>query len=180
MNSLTPEQDRTLKMYFQNARAYAGAIPLHAVELDHITITNSQIFVLGDVNRKTLPREQHWMWHQSKSKTTIPIQDGEVILTKLNPRRVKGYTTLPCPSYKLWICQIIDSRSRGELNFLWCEKGKMNQWANPPLVKTPKPSKTQDIMDVGDLAFLKEFVPMNVACELGWINPPPNNPIYFI
>ena len=158
-------------MYQRNAEAFTGAISLQALDINHITIANSQVFVVGNVNRKTLPREADWMWHQSKSKITTPIRGGQIIMTKLNPRKVKG-SSLPCPSYKLWVCQIIDGRSRGELNFLWCEKGKINSSAFPPLVKTtPRRSQTET-MSLSDLSFLSEFVPHEIACEFGWISAP--------
>jgi len=183
-NMLTPEQNRTVKVFTKNAQRAAGTktLPLSAVNLDDVTIANSQIFVIGDVNRKTLPREQHWMWHQSKSRVTTEIPNGRLILTKLNPRKLKE-TSKVCPSYKLWICQILDVTSKGDVHFVWCEKGKFNKWSAPPTTKRGKTEKKEqqssDTISIDDFAFLRDFVSEAVAMELGWMSAPMTAPVYF-
>jgi len=179
---LTPEQNRTVKVFMKNTQHATKTLPLSTVNLDDVTIANSQLFVTGDVNRKTLPREQHWMWHQSKSRVTVEIPNGKLILTKLNPRKLKESSKV-CPSYKLWICQILDVTSRGDTYFVWCEKGKLNKWSAPPTAKRGKQGKMEqpsdDTISIGDFTFLRDFVTPAVATELGWITAPVTAPVYF-
>merc|ERR1711879_212482 len=138
---------------------------------------NSQIFVRGRVNRKTLPHEKSWLWNQSKSKTVVPLNETEsVTIAKFNPRKHPRTTIKSQPAYKLWVCQITSPNELYQnLHFLWIEKGKESEAAAPPLVKTVKqPKKKSCTLKLSEFSFLREFMDPQVACQLGWYETTPS------
>lgn len=181
MNKLTPEQERALDICVNNLSNFTRSeiTPVAQLKIEQVSIANSQLFVDGKVNRKTLPHEAGWLWNQTKSKVEITINDHEkVIMAKFNPRKHPKAGIYSQPSYKLWVCQIISktkSFDNSQLNFLWVEKGKKDKFAPPPLVKkgtSPQPPVQE--LKLSDLSFLGEFVTPEVACQLGWEQNPQN------
>mmetsp|Transcript_51 Transcript_51/g.79 ORF Transcript_51/g.79 Transcript_51/m.79 type:complete len:180 (+) Transcript_51:233-772(+) len=173
MNPLTPEQRRAVTVFEDSYhQALTSAIRLADLSMDHITVCDSRVFIRGKVCRKNLPHELHWVWHQSKSKETVITRVGEIILTKLSPRKLAGVEQ--CPSYKLWICEILNSVT--PLFFIWCEKGKPDIFSPPPMIKPKRTSPRReggDPIAIEDLAFLRDFIDPTLARQFGWIRGEP-------
>ena len=170
MKPLTPEQRRAIAVFEANYQYNGSAIRISNVCLDQITVTDSKQFVIGKLNLRDLPHESHWVWHQSNSKRCVQTKFGDVIITKQTPRKLDR--TDRCPSYKLWMFEVV--HSAGPLYFIWCEKGKADIYASPPMarIRSPRQNNHQsDPIAVEDLAFLKDFIDPSLAIQFGWTCP---------
>ena len=158
---LSPEQTKAFDV-FKESLPSSDQLSVNKILPEHVFLTNSRIFVYGKIGRKSLPRDVHWVWNQSKSQKTIKLNGSDVTLYKLNPRKNSKDPNLRYPAYKLWVFTIKAPSGdvADNINFLWCEKGRTSMSAPEPLVpvQTPIGRIHPEEISLNQLVFLKEFM----------------------
>lgn len=114
-------------------------------------------------DKTKIPRQKHWTWNQSNTKTTAKLgEDTTVTFRKISPR--KKYLDLTAPKLKIWLYHIT-SETKEDSYFLWCEKGSNEQSAG---INTEIGVIFPQDVTTESLAFLSQFTDSVTAHELGW------------
>ena len=91
---------------------------------------------------------------------------------KLNPRKNSKDANLRYPAYKLWVFTLKSPTGEvaDNINFLWCEKGRVTMSAPEPLVpvQTSIGRIHPEEICLNQLTFLQEFMePASAQCLFG-------------
>lgn len=174
-DKLSPEQSKAFQEFKESLQRRLECTVARVLP-EHVFVTNSKVFIEGKICRKTLPKDSHWIWNQSKSQKTVSLGDGSAItMYKLNPRRKNKDQTQRHPAYKLWIISTVCQRDEDVLNFLWCEKGRATIDSPEPLVPvlTPIGRIQPEEISLEQLVFLREFMEPESAMNI-FDSPPPS------
>lgn len=154
---LFPEESRAVMILEQCLETINDLeIPRERLSIEEVTKHDNRIFTNGFVNTPNIPRQQAWIWNQSKGRKNITSSCKSVTACfyKLNTRKAK-HSTQESPKYKLWVFHLQTSIPiERTLTFFWCEKGDEPSPLNNELLE--------------ELSFLRPFVSYSCATQLGW------------
>ena len=148
---LTKEQKKAFGVflsYFSTANYNNHLYIEHIKELENIYITDLVFFTSCALETMELPKG-NWSWNKSRQTIDLLVNGILVSFYKLNARKIDE----PVARKKVWIFDITFPNSNQILHFYWCEKGDQIQTVQ---------------FGLHDLAFLKEFVPIDACSSLGW------------
>ena len=154
---LSREENLALNMLESNLPSVKSNLMLNPKELslEHVSTQGSTIFYNDHLKTSHIPREKHWKWNRSKGIVQISDASNQVFVTfyKLNARIIPP--GMKAPPYKIWVFNIYSIEDSKKFGFLWCQKGNI-----PSL----------DDRFLHELSFLHQFVTIDTALELGWID----------
>ena len=193
MNRLSREQERAYQQYLFMLTHDFSILQNNGCLLRTMSELLPTDFVAGCpfpfLNTK-IPKEKHWTWNQSNAKTTVRVNSTNVVtFRKLSPRRRNSVTSdeSDVPYYKIWIFHSQSTDQFGNLDgnerfYMWCEKGKPQAalLGKNIILETGIFSKRRtgvkteiglvypELLTAESFSFLKPFVDLDVAQELGW------------
>ena len=154
---LSREQNLALNMLETHLPLSSSYLMMNQKEITLELVSNQGSIFFYNEHLKTsiIPREKHWKWNRSRGIVQLSDESNQIFVTfyKLNARIIPPGTK--APPYKIWVFNILNIQDSKKYGFFWCQKG------NPPAL---------DDNLLNDLSFLQEFVSLDTAFELGWMN----------
>ena len=126
----------------------------------------------GAISTSQLPREEDWIWNQSRGKKTLtsPSGDKEASFFKLNTRSRNQEAP---PAIKLWVFNVQLLPSGRTLGILWCEKSDRKR-STSNLSTSTDPHAFPPVE--GDAPMSDLFDPdFPLSLDLLWNFDPPND-----
>src|SRR3990167_826981 len=121
--------------------------------------TNFVGFSFYPIEKTTIPVDNYWCWNQSNAKVSVQIDMFTTITFRKVSTKKKSSSTLPAPSFKIWLFEI-ESMISASKYFIWCEKGVTEQMDYIPHkgVYTEIGTIFPEALNINNFSFLRPFV----------------------